>query len=127
MDARSDPAFSEPPPDLTPHTERFHFTGDGGEYFRIWIVNLLLSIATLGIYSAWAKVRRQRYFYGNTRLAGSAFEYHARPIQILKGRLIAAFLFIVYLVADQLAPVVAALMAFTFFLFIPWFVVRALR
>jgi uncharacterized membrane protein YjgN (DUF898 family) len=33
-------------------THRFEFSGRGGEYFRIWIVNLLLSIATLGIYSA---------------------------------------------------------------------------
>ncbi len=26
------------------------FTGKAGEYFRIWIVNLCLSIVTLGIY-----------------------------------------------------------------------------
>ncbi|MCS6766168.1 MAG: DUF898 domain-containing protein, partial [Candidatus Protistobacter heckmanni] len=32
------------------------FTGSGAEYFRIWIVNLSLSVLTLGIYSAWAKV-----------------------------------------------------------------------
>jgi uncharacterized membrane protein YjgN (DUF898 family) len=31
-------------------------------YFRIWIVNLLLTIATLGIYSAWAKVRRNHMY-----------------------------------------------------------------
>ncbi|HAG47009.1 MAG TPA: DUF898 domain-containing protein, partial [Gammaproteobacteria bacterium] len=64
------------------------FTGSGGEYFRIWIVNLVLTILTLGIYSAWAKVRTKRYFYRNTIIGGSPFEYHARPIQILKGRAI---------------------------------------
>ena len=42
------------------------FRATGAEYFRIWIVNLLLTIITLGIYSAWAKVRRLRYFYGST-------------------------------------------------------------
>src|SRR5262245_30780901 len=31
------------------------FTGAPGEYFRIWIVNLVLTILTLGVYSAWAK------------------------------------------------------------------------
>ena len=36
------------------------FTGKAGEYFRIWIVNVCLSVVTLGIYSAWAKVRRKR-------------------------------------------------------------------
>ena len=59
------------------------------EYFRIWIVNLLLSLVTLGIYSAWAKVRRLRYFYGHTSVDGGTFGYHASPIAILKGRLIA--------------------------------------
>ena len=29
--------------------QRFEFTGKGWEYFRIWIVNLLLTIVTLGI------------------------------------------------------------------------------
>lgn len=42
--------------------EAITFSATGSEYFRIWIVNLLLSIVTLGIYSAWAKVRRNRYF-----------------------------------------------------------------
>lgn len=41
----------------------FEFTGDGAEYFRIWVINLLLTLATLGIYSAWAKVRKARYFW----------------------------------------------------------------
>ncbi|MFB1034562.1 MAG: DUF898 family protein, partial [Sinobacterium sp.] len=33
------------------------FLGKTGEFFSIWIVNLLLTIVTLGIYSAWATVR----------------------------------------------------------------------
>ena len=65
------------------------FTAHAGEYFRIWIVNLALTIVTLGIYSAWAKVRKRRYFYGHTRIDGEAFEYRANPLAILKGRLIA--------------------------------------
>ena len=71
----------------------FRFTGNGGEYFRIWIVNLFLSIITLGIYSAWAKVRRNRYFYGNTRLGNAGFDYLADPKAILRGRLIAVAVF----------------------------------
>ncbi len=49
------------------------FTGSGGEYFRIWIVNLALTILTLGIYSAWAKVQRLQYFYRNTVAGLTAF------------------------------------------------------
>lgn len=66
----------------------FTFTGRGGEYFRIWIVNLALTLLTLGIYSAWAKVRRLQYFYRNTSLAGAGFDYHGQPLAILKGRII---------------------------------------
>ena len=71
----------------------FRFHGRAGEYFRIWIVNIMLSIVTLGIYSAWAKVRNKRYFYSNTELDGSSFEYLADPVAILKGRLIAVGIF----------------------------------
>ena len=41
------------------------FTASGSEYFRIWIVNLLLIIVTLGLYLPFAKARRLRYFYAN--------------------------------------------------------------
>ncbi len=66
----------------------FKFTGQAGEYFRIWIVNICLTLVTLGIYSAWAKVRRKRYFYGNTLLNEAGFDYLADPKAILRGRLI---------------------------------------
>lgn len=76
-------AFSE-----KPRLERFSFTGSAGEYFRIWIVNLFLTIVTLGLYSPWAKVRRMKYFYGNTWLDGHNFDFVANPKRILIGRLI---------------------------------------
>lgn len=66
-----------------------HFTGDGREYFCIWIVNLLLTVATLGIYSAWAKVRRLQYFDRNTRLGDAVFDFRGNPLAILRGRLVA--------------------------------------
>eukprot|EP01031_Cornospumella_fuschlensis_P012127 gene12127-14827_t len=34
---------------------RIEFTGSGSEYFRIWVVNLLLLLVTVGIYYPWAK------------------------------------------------------------------------
>jgi uncharacterized membrane protein YjgN (DUF898 family) len=100
-----EPAIASTPPARGIPTEhRFEFNGSGGEYFRIWIVNLLLTLVTLGIYSAWAKVRRLRYFYGNTVLAGSAFEYHGEPKKILKGRLIAAALILPYYLLQTAYP-----------------------
>ena len=81
----------------------FRFHGSGSEYFRIWLVNSILSLLTLGVYSAWAKVRRKRYFYGNTRLQGDSFEYLADPVKILKGRIIAAVVLIVCSVASNIS------------------------
>ncbi len=107
--------------------ERFEFSGQAGEYFRIWIVNLVLSILTLGIYSAWAKVRTMRYFYGNTRLAGSSFEYLADPLRILKGRMIAIVFVVVYTVAGQLAPLFAAVLGLVLFFATPWIIVQSMR
>jgi len=103
------------------------FKGSGSEYFKIWIVNLFLSIVTLGIYSAWAKVRRKRYLYGNTSIEGASFEYHASPITILKGRLIAVALLIVYSVLSELFPLLGFFLLILLLAFIPWIVWRSLR
>lgn len=109
------------------HVYPFQFTGSGGEYFRIWIVNLVLSLLTLGIYSAWAKVRRKRYFNNHTLLDGHPFDYLADPVAILKGRLIAFGLLLVYSVAQQGLPWLSLILLALFFLASPWLVVRALR
>lgn len=124
-----------PPPDTTLPTEAdaqaerrlvFSFGGEGFEFFRIWIVNLLLTIVTLGIYSAWAKVRTHRYFYGNTRLDGDSFDYLASPIAILKGRLIGFGLLLVYLLSEQFLPLLNLLLIALLVLGIPWITVRGL-
>jgi len=110
-----------------PQEHAFEFTGNGGEYFKIWIVNLLLSIVTLGIYSAWAKVRRLQYFYRNTRLAEASFEYHGLPMSILKGRLIAFGLLLIYYAAGAISPVLAIIAFLLIAAILPWMIVRSLR
>jgi uncharacterized membrane protein YjgN (DUF898 family) len=128
-DESSGPAPSEPtaaaPP--VPEPQPLAFTGSGREYFRIWIVNILLSIITLGIYSAWAKVRRMEYFYRNTRLAGACFDYHGKPIAILKGRIVAAVLFAVYYISGYLNPFYGLGAAVVLGLALPYLISRALR
>ncbi len=105
----------------------FEFRGTGSEYFRIWIVNLALTILTLGVFSAWAKVRTWRYFYGNTFVGGHAFDYHASPWRILIGRAIAVGLFVGYNVTAAFKPLYALpwilILGFAF----PWLVNSSLR
>ena len=121
-DASSAPA---PSPRVVRH--RPEFSGRAGEYFGIWFVNLLLSIVTLGIYSAWAKVRTERYFYGNTRLAGSSFEYLADPISILKGRLIAYAVVISLGLASKFSIGLYVVLFLCVFALLPWVIVLSLR
>jgi len=103
----------------------FEFRGSGSEYFRIWIVNLALTIFTLGIFSAWAKVRRMRYFYGNTCLDGHAFEYHGRPLAILKGRLVVLAGYIVFFALTQVYVKFALVLVPIIIFGLPWIVYRS--
>jgi uncharacterized membrane protein YjgN (DUF898 family) len=81
------------------------FSATGSEYFRIWIVNLLLIFVTLGIYLPWAKVRRIKYFYSNTRIDNHALDFHGEPKKMLRGTAIVGVFFVVYSQAAQIAPV----------------------
>jgi len=106
---------------------RFQFFGNAREYFGIWLVNILLSIVTLGIYSAWAKVRRLKYFYGNTYLAEHSFDYHANPYQILKGRIIAVAALIVLNFTASFLPLVGLALIVVYLTVLPWLINIGLR
>ena len=93
------PADNAPPPAY--RTLAIRFTGAGSEYFRIWIVNLLLLIVTFGIYWPWAKVRRLRYFMHNTLVDGDPLDFHGDPKQMLKGWALVGVLFAMYNVASS--------------------------
>lgn len=110
-----------------PSVEPLKFSGRGGEYFGIWIVNLLLTVLTLGIYSAWAKVRRLQYFHRHTALAGAAFDYHGRPIAILKGRVIALLLLAAYEIAMQLSALAGLVAVALLAAVLPLLLMRSLR
>ncbi len=130
------PSTENPSPEIiqpatlseTAGTERhpFRFTGNTAEFFGIWIVNLFLTIVTLGIYSAWAKVRKKRYFYGHTWVADANFEYHGNPVAILKGRLIALAIFGIYSGVAHFMPQVAVFLAILLFAAAPWFIARSM-
>jgi uncharacterized membrane protein YjgN (DUF898 family) len=119
------PAPAEPRRPATRRTLRFTFTGTAKEYFGIWIVNTLLKIVTLGAYSAWAKVRKRRYFYGNTLLDESPFDYLADPKALFRGWLIGVLAFLVYTAGTRYAPSISSLLGVAFFFAVPWLVVRS--
>ncbi|HBA87133.1 MAG TPA: hypothetical protein DCZ75_03835 [Geobacter sp.] len=118
-----------PPPAQPARQERrtltFEFTGNAREYFGIWIVNTLLRIVTLGFYSPWAKVRKRRYFYGNTLLDGAHFDFLADPWAILKGWFIAGLFFSLYSLTSRISPLVGSAFMLVFLGVFPWVVVRS--
>ncbi len=80
------------------------FSASGSEYFRIWIVNLLLIIVTLGLYLPFAKARRLSYFYSNTLVDGQALAFHGNPWKMFRGFVLLAVLMLVYGISGQISP-----------------------
>lgn len=108
-------------------TEQFEFRGSAGEWFGIWIVNLLLSAITFGIYSAWAKVRRKKYFYNNTYVAGRNFDYHATGGQILLGRVIYIGGSIAFSLMFSIFPIIGIFLVLGLLALIPWLIVKSMQ
>lgn len=106
---------------------RLEFVGSASEYFKIWIVNIVLTILTLGIYSPWAKVRNKKYFNQSTKFAEHRFDYHARPLPILYGRLIALALFLFQSTIAFFHPITGAIIFYLFFLLVPFMVTKSLK
>lgn len=128
--ASVDPAVATPPPSPLPPPEPagapFSFHGSANEYFRIWIVNALLTLLTVGVFAAWAKVRKRRYLRGNTEFLGHRFDYTADPRRLLIGNAIICALFLAYGLFGTVYPTVRLGALVVFILMLPWIVVRSL-
>jgi uncharacterized membrane protein YjgN (DUF898 family) len=114
------------PEALVPERELdLQFRGNAREYFRVWAVNLCLTLLTLGIFSAWAKVRKKRYFYAHTTLDHTPFQYLGQPLPILKGRLMAAALFLLYYGSSHFLTALLPYVLTAGVLLAPWVIVRS--
>ncbi|MBX3658514.1 MAG: DUF898 domain-containing protein [Ramlibacter sp.] len=104
------------------------FTGRGGEFFRVWIVNLLLSIVTLGLYTPFARRRTAQYFYGNTWVAGSPLEFSAQQRRMVFGFLVLVALYVAFkLAADTGQDTAVSLFMLAGAALAPWFWGSAMR
>ncbi len=63
----------------------FAFHGDGGTLLGIYLVTLLLSIVTLGVYSFWGRTNVRRYLWSMLEFDGDRFAYHGTGGELLKG------------------------------------------
>ncbi len=74
---------------------KFYFHGEGAKLFGIVIVNLLLTLLTLGLYYPWAKAAILQYMYKETELSGSRFTFHGTGKEMFKGFIKAVGIFVV--------------------------------
>jgi uncharacterized membrane protein YjgN (DUF898 family) len=84
------------------------FSGSSGEYFRVWIVNVLLTIVTLGLYTPVARRRTARYFFDHTMVASSPLEFTGALRKMVFGFLIFVLLYMAYKIASQTGQTTAA-------------------
>jgi uncharacterized membrane protein YjgN (DUF898 family) len=102
------------------------FHGRADEYFRIWIVNTLLTLLTAGVFFAWAKVRKRRYLRGSTELLGHRFDYRANPVRLLVGHVVVLCLVLGYSLFGVVYPAIRFGVIGIGIVLLPWIVVRSM-
>jgi uncharacterized membrane protein YjgN (DUF898 family) len=120
------PALAAVPPATETTGAPFRFHGKTDEFFRLWVVNTLLTLVTAGIFLAWAKVRKRRYLRGCTELLGHRFDYRADPVRLLFGHIVMAALFLGYGVFGTVYPVVRYGVLLLGVVLLPWIIVRSI-
>lgn len=61
------------------------FTGNGLEYFILFVKNQFLTIVTLGFYSFKAGVNIKRYLWSHTTWQGQSFSFSGKPMDQVRG------------------------------------------
>jgi uncharacterized membrane protein YjgN (DUF898 family) len=83
----------KPPPAAVTKVE---LGADGSVLFAMRVLNLLLSMLTLGVYSFWGKAKVRRYVCGQAEYQGDRFAFHGNGKELLLGwvRALPALVFI---------------------------------
>ena len=78
------------------------FEGSGREYFKVWLVNVVLTVLTLGFYTPFARRRTASYFYNHTVVADSPLEFTGSIKRMLVGFLVVTTAYAMYELAGWL-------------------------
>ncbi len=70
-------------------THRFVYHGRIGTLYRIWLLNIFLTIVTFGVYSFWGRTRMRKYAASAFELGGDRLEYTGTGGELFRGFLIA--------------------------------------
>jgi uncharacterized membrane protein YjgN (DUF898 family) len=61
------------------------YKGNGLDYFRIMVVNFILTMITFGLYYPWAKARSLQYMYSQTTFQNQPFVFMGTGNEMFKG------------------------------------------
>jgi uncharacterized membrane protein YjgN (DUF898 family) len=80
---------------------RFGYLGDRGTLVKIFVKGLILTVITLGIYSAWFAINVRRYILSNIKIGNVRFVYTGDGFDYfllnLKGYILTVFTFGIYI------------------------------
>lgn len=82
------PAIAKPP------IQKIGYHGDVGDIIGLHVINLLLNICTLGVYSFWGKTRIRRYMTSHLTLGKDSFQYTGTGAELFFGWIKALIIFI---------------------------------
>ena len=91
------PELSE---DHNPLRLRFH--GNGSSLFGIFVINVLLTLLTLGVYYFWGKAKIRRYMHSQTELHNSRFSNHTTGGELCIGWIKAIILILTIVLISEI-------------------------
>ncbi len=92
------------------NTQRIVQHGRGAELFVIFVVNVLLTILTLGVYRFWAITRTRRYIWSQTEIEGQYLEYTGSGKELLIGFIKVMLIFVALALSVAFFPPILALL-----------------
>lgn len=103
------------------------FSASTWGYTKLWLINVLLTILSLGLYGPWAKVRNNQYLFGHTSIENHRLQYLANPMQIFIGRLLAVGVLLIFWGVSALWAPMMFLGPILFLAAAPWLIVQGIR
>jgi uncharacterized membrane protein YjgN (DUF898 family) len=77
-------------------TQRLVYDGGLMGLYEIYLLNLVLTVITIGIFRFWAKTRIRRYVWSHVSFQGDRLEYTGTGGELFKGFLIVLGFIVLY-------------------------------
>jgi uncharacterized membrane protein YjgN (DUF898 family) len=95
------------PPELSSVSQRpsfhlFEFDGSAPQLFMLFLKNLILTVATLGLYYPWARTRLREFMWHHTKLDEMRFQYTGTGQELAKGYVKVLLIYAAWLLINRL-------------------------